>query len=71
MVQVSKFGGKRICAKKMNAAFEDVQLVGKLDSCKSGYTKCPEDSSAKNKICIPSDKSNGKCPINGLHFLEK
>ena len=68
MVQVSNFGGKRICAVKTDVAFEDAQDVDENGLCNSDYKMCPENNpTAVNKICLPKNKlGGGACPVMAL-----
>ena len=72
MVQASNFGGKKICARKMEFAFKDAREANKDGQCTNDQLLCPENpdnASNKFKICIP--KSAGTCPITSIHFKKK
>ena len=72
MIQATYFGGKQICAVKMDSAFKDISFERFGGDCTSGYRMCPEGAAqSSSQICIPKGNFGDKCPITSIHFKRK
>lgn len=63
MIQVSNFGGKRICARKMDYTLKDVMNITATGACKSGFSQCQH-------VCVPEAMAQEGCPVNAIDVIE-
>lgn len=72
MIQLSSFGGKRVCAKFSKLNYNNIKFLDLDDECPDGYKVC-ETSTRKDKlnfVCIP-EEVKASCPVRDMHLIHK
>ena len=67
-VRYRNWGGKTVCAKRIQKSYLDLIVERKPENCPAGHRNCGIVDSFNNVLCVPT---NTPCPINKLIFLNE